>query len=95
MCNQEKQTPELDIRARIVRLAEAEEKVLKKPVSGDELRALTAVSARLDRLLARAAEAEVQELHSASSRLDQLLSDISKGKDVRTSFKRRDQRERP
>jgi hypothetical protein len=95
MCNQEKQTPELEIRARIARLAKAEENVLKKPVSGDELRVLTAVTARLDRLLARAAEAEVQELHSASSRLDQLLSDISKGKDVRTRLKRRDQRERP
>lgn len=95
MCNQEKQTPELEIQARIARLAEAEEKVLKKPVSGDELRVLTAVTARLDQLLARAAEAEVQELHSAASRLDQLLNDISKGKDVRTKLKRRDPREQP
>lgn len=95
MRNQEKQTPELEIQARIVRMAEAEEKVLKKPVSGDELRMLTAVTARLDQLLARAVEAEVEELHSAALRLDQLLNDISKGKDVRTKLKRRDPRERP
>jgi hypothetical protein len=95
MCNQEKQTPETDIRARIARLSEAEEKGAKPSASEEELQVLTAVTARLDQLLATVAEAEVQDLHTASSRLDQLLNDISEGKDVRTRLKRRDQRERP
>jgi len=95
MCNQEKQAPELDIRDRMVRLSEAEEKGREKPVSGNELEVLASATARLDRLLARVAEAEVQDLHTAISRLDQLLNDISKGKDVRTKLKRRDQRDRP
>ena len=95
MSNQEKQTPELEIRARIARLSEAEEKGPKPTASGEELQALTAVTARLDKLLARVAEAEVQELRTASSRLDQLLNDITKGKDVRAKLKRRDQRESP
>jgi hypothetical protein len=95
MCSQEKQTPEIGIRARIARLSEAEEKTAKPSATEEELRVLSAVTARLDQLLARVVEAEVQELHAASSRLDQLLNDISEGKDVRAKLKRRDQRERP
>ncbi len=92
MCNQE-QAPELDVRARIARLLEAEQKIHNKSISREEIQVLTAVTARLDRLLARVAAAEVEDLQSAASRLDQLLKDISDGKDVPAKI-RRDKRDR-
>jgi hypothetical protein len=92
MCNQE-QAPELDVRARMARLLEAEQKIHNKSISREEIQVLTAVTARLDRLLARVAAAEVEDLQSAASRLDQLLKDISDGKDVAAKI-RRDKRDR-
>lgn len=92
MCNQE-QAPELDVRARIARLLEAEQKIHNKSISREEIQVLTAVTARLDRLLARVAAAEVEDLQSAASRLDQLFKDISDGKDVPAKI-RRDKRDR-
>jgi hypothetical protein len=92
MCSQE-QAPELDVRARIARLLEAEQKIHNKSISREEIQVLTAVTARLDRLLARVAAAEVEDLQSAASRLDQLLKDISDGKDVPAKI-RREKRDR-
>jgi hypothetical protein len=86
MCDHDKRDADRELLARIARFMQAKEEGNKNQISNTELQALTAATKRLDRLLAKAAEVEGEDLRAAASRLDQLLKDISEGKNVQTAF---------
>jgi hypothetical protein len=90
MNSRDNQSPDRDMRGRIVNLMQSIAKGPKKQIPAEELQKLKSAASRLDQMLKAAANADQQALTSAAARLDQLLSDLRVGKDVTSNFKRRD-----
>jgi hypothetical protein len=90
MNSRDNQSPDRDMRGRIVNLMQSIAKGPRKQIPAEELQKLKSAASRLDQMLKAAANADQQALTSAAARLDQLLSDLRVGKDVTSNFKRRD-----
>jgi len=84
------QSPDRDVRDRIVKLMQSIGKGPKRQIPAEELQKLKSAAGRLDHMLKAAANADQQILKSAVARLDQFLSDVRAGKDVTSSLKRRE-----
>jgi cell division septum initiation protein DivIVA len=90
MNSSDDQSPDRDVRDRIVKLMQSIGKGPKRQIPAEELQKLKSAAGRLDHMLKAAATADQQILKSAVARLDQFLSDIRAGKDVTSSLKRRE-----
>ena len=90
MNSSDDQSPDRDVRDRIVKLMQSIGKGPKRQIPAEELQKLKSAAGRLDHMLKAAANADQQILKSAVARLDQFLSDVRAGKDVTSSLKRRE-----
>jgi len=89
MGNENDRDREHDIQEKILSQIQASGLVRKKELTAKELQRLKSAATRLERMLNSAADADRESLKSAAARLEQLLADLSTGKDVTQTVKRR------